>query len=228
MNIDLFIKETKKIGIHLTQEQLNKLENFYNLLISWNKKMNLTRIINKEDVYLKHFYDSLTLFKVIDLTKEVTLCDVGSGAGFPGIVLKIVFPNLKITLIDSLQKRVNYLNEIIKELELINITAIHIRAEDYAKTHREEYDIVTARAVAHLKVLSELCIPLVKVNGYFVAMKANIEEEKEASKTILKKLDSNIEKIETFYLPIENSIRNIIKIKKLHQTNNIYPRLKIT
>ncbi len=224
MNLDLFIEETKKLGIELTSQQLEKLNQFYELLISWNQKMNLTRIIEKEDVYLKHFYDSLTLSKVIDLNQDLTLCDVGSGAGFPGIVLKICFPNLKITLLDSLQKRVNYLNEIIKELDLKNIEAIHTRAEDYAKQNREKFDIVTARAVANLKILSELCIPMVKVNGLFIAMKANIEEEIENSTEILKKLDSKIEKIETFYLPIENSIRNIIMIQKQKSTNNLYPR----
>lgn len=224
MNIETFIEETKKLGINLTENQKEKLEKFYQLLISWNEKMNLTRITEKEEVYLKHFYDSLTLSKVIDLKKDLTLCDVGSGAGFPGIVLKIVFPNLKITLIDSLQKRVNYLNEIIKDLKLNNIEAIHNRAESYARNNREKYDIVTARAVANLKILSELCLPMVKINGYFIAMKANIEEEKQESKEILKKLDSNIEHIETFYLPIENSIRNIILIKKEAKTNIIYPR----
>ena len=224
MNLALFIEETKKLGITITDLQLEKLNQFYELLISWNQKMNLTRITKKEDVYLKHFYDSLTLSKVIDLKQDLTLCDVGSGAGFPGIVLKICFPNLKITLLDSLQKRVNYLNEIIKELDLKNIEAIHTRAEDYAKQNREKFDIVTARAVANLKILSELCIPMVKVNGLFIAMKANIEEEIENSTEILKKLDSKIEKIETFYLPIENSIRNIILIEKLKPTNTLYPR----
>ena len=224
MSLDLFIEETKKLGIELTSQQLEKLNQFYELLISWNQKMNLTRIIEKEDVYLKHFYDSLTLSKVIDLKQDLTLCDVGSGAGFPGIVLKICFPNLKITLLDSLQKRVNYLNEIIKELDLKNIEAIHTRAEDYAKQNREKFDIVTARAVANLKILSELCIPMVKVNGLFIAMKANVEEEIENSTEILKKLDSKIEKIEIFYLPIENSIRNIIMIQKQKPTNNLYPR----
>ena len=224
MNLDLFIEETKKLGIELTSQQLEKLNQFYELLISWNKKMNLTRIIEKEDVYLKHFYDSLTLSKVIDLNQDLTICDVGSGAGFPGIVLKICFPNLKITLLDSLQKRVNYLNRTIKELDLKNIEAIHTRAEDYAKQNREKFDIVTARAVANLKILSELCIPMVKVNGLFIAMKANIEEEIENSTEILNKLDSKIERIETFYLPIENSIRNIILIEKLKPTNTLYPR----
>ncbi len=224
MNLDLFIEETKKLGITLIDSQLEKLNKFYELLISWNQKMNLTRITEKEDVYLKHFYDSLTISKVIDLNQDLTLCDVGSGAGFPGIVLKICFPNLKITLLDSLQKRVNYLNEIIKDLNLKDIEAIHTRAEDYAKQNREKFDVVTARAVANLKILSELCIPMVKVSGSFIAMKANIEEEIENSTEILKKLDSKIEKIETFYLPIEQSIRNIILIKKINKTNNIYPR----
>lgn len=224
MNLEIFKEEINELGINLTEEQLQKLETFYKLLISWNEKMNLTRITEKEEVYLKHFYDSLTLSKVINLNEDLTLCDVGSGAGFPGIVLKIAFPNLKITLIDSLQKRVNYLNEIIKELNLYDIEAIHTRAEDYARNHREEFDIVTARAVANLKILSELCIPMVKEQGYFIAMKANVEEEIEESKDILKKLDSKIEKIETFYLPIENSIRNIVKIKKNRKNNIIYPR----
>ncbi len=224
MNIKEFIEETKKLGIELTAVQLQKLEKFYELLISWNEKINLTRITKKEDVYLKHFYDSLTLFKVINLDNELTLCDVGSGAGFPGIILKIVFPNLKVTLIDSLQKRVNYLNEVIKALDLFNIEAIHTRAEDYAKNNREKFDIVTARAVANLRILSELCLPMVKEKGYFIALKANIEEELENSKEIIKKLNSSIEKIETFDLPIEHSIRNLVKIKKERKTNSIYPR----
>ena len=212
------------MGIKITEEKLSKLEKFYELLISWNEKMNLTRIIEKEEVYLKHFYDSLTLIKAIDLTQELTLCDVGSGAGFPGIVLKIVFPNLKITLIDSLQKRVNYLNEIIKELELTNIEAIHTRAEDYAKNHREDYDIVTARAVAYLKLLSELCIPMVKVNGYFIAMKANAIEEIKESKDIIKYLNARLEDTIEFLLPIEESNRTLIKINKITKTNSKYPR----
>lgn len=224
MNIECFLEETKKLGILLTEDQLSKLEKFYQLLISWNEKMNLTRITEKEEVYLKHFYDSLTIVKVIDLNKKMTLCDVGSGAGFPGIVLKIAFPNLKITLIDSLQKRVNYLNQIIKDLELTDIEAIHTRAEDYAKDNREIFDIVTARAVTNLRILAELCIPMVAVDGYFIPMKANIDEEIIDSQEILMKLNGKIKRQETFYLPIENSIRNIILIKKDAKTNPIYPR----
>ena len=210
MNIELFIEETKKLGINLTEKQLSQLEKYYELLVTWNEKINLTRIIEHNDVYLKHFYDSLTLSKVIDLNKNVTLCDIGTGAGFPGIVLKIAYPNLRITLIDSLQKRVNFLNEVIKELNLKDIEAIHTRAED----HKEKYDIVTSRAVANLKKLSEYCLPLVKDNGYFIPMKANVEEELLESKEIINKLGGKLIKKETFYLPIEESIRNILLIKK--------------
>ena len=219
-----FIKELEKLNIFLNEEQLLKLDKFYELLISWNEKINLTRIVSKDDVYLKHFYDSLTLIKEIDLTKDLTFCDVGTGAGFPGIVLKIVFPNLKITLIDALQKRVNYLNEIIKELELNDIVAIHARSEDYARSNYEKFDIVTARAVANLRVLSEICISLVKVNGYFVAMKASVLDEIKESESILKSLNSTIINVNNFTLPYENSQRNLVKIQKNDKTSHKYPR----
>ena len=219
-----FINELAKLNINLNEDQLFKLDKFYNLLITWNEKINLTRIVSKEDVYLKHFYDSLTLIKEVDLTKDLTLCDVGTGAGFPGIVLKIVFPNLKITLIDALQKRVNYLNEIIKDLELTDICAIHARSEDYARNNYEKFDVVTARAVANLRILSELCIPMVKVNGYFVAMKASVIDEVNDSKSILKELNSEIISINEFTLPYENSLRTLIKITKNDKTSHKYPR----
>ena len=224
MNIETFIEETTKLKLNLTQSQLDNLEKYYNLLIEWNEKINLTRIVEKDQVYLKHFYDSLTISKVIDLSNELTLIDVGTGAGFPGIVLKICFPNLKITLLDSLQKRITFLDEVIKELGLENINTVHDRAEDYAKKHREEYDIVTSRAVANLRVLSELCIPMVKVNGYFVPMKANIEDELNEANDIIHKLSGKLEKVETFNLPIEDSIRNILLINKIDKTNPVYPR----
>ena len=155
--------------------------------------------------------------KEIDLSKELSLCDVGSGAGFPGIVLKIVFPSLKITLIDSLLKRVNYLNEIIQVLGLEKIKAVHIRAEEYAKNHREEFDIVTARAVANLSLLSELCIPMVKEGGFFISMKGNAKEEIVESREIIQKLGGKINHIEEFQLPIENSMRTLIKIEKIRK-----------
>ena len=224
MNKDKFQEELLKLNIKLDEEKLNKLDKFYKLLILWNEKINLTTIKEENDVYLKHFYDSLTLIKAIDLEKDITLLDVGTGAGFPGIVLKIVFPNLKITLLDSLNKRINYLNEIIKELELTDIETICMRCEDYTKENREKFDIVVARAVSHLEILSEIIIPAVKVNGYFVAMKSNIEGEIESSLDILKKLDSKIEEVIEFKLPIENSIRTLVKIKKVSKTNVKYPR----
>ena len=219
-----FIEELEKLNIFLNEEQLFKLDKFYNLLISWNEKINLTRIVSKEDVYLKHFYDSLTLIKEVDLTKNLFLCDVGTGAGFPGIVLKIVFPNLKITLIDALQKRINYLNEVIKELELNDIIAIHARSEDYARNNYEKFDIVTARAVANLRILSEICIPMVKVDGYFIAMKATVLDEIKESKLILKLLNSTIINVNNFTLPYENSQRNLVKIQKNDKTSQKYPR----
>ncbi len=227
MNLENFIEETNKLGINITKTQLDQLLKFYSLLIEWNQKMNLTRITELEEVYLKHFYDSLTIVKVVDLNQIESLCDVGSGAGFPGIVLKIIYPHLQITLIDSLQKRVNYLNSIIENLELSNIEAIHTRAEDYARDNREKYDLVTARAVANLKLLSELCLPMVKENRFFIAMKANAREEITAAKDIIKKLNGKITVIEEFNLPIENSIRTLIKIVKTNPTSHQYPRKKL-
>ena len=233
MNKELFIEELSKLNvtlskkqleqldkyyelliewnekINLTEEQLNKLEKFYELLISWNEKMNLTRITEKGEVYLKHFYDSLTIAKVVDLSTKQTLCDVGTGAGFPGVVLKIVYPNLKITLVDSLQKRVNYLNEIVKELGLEDIHAIHSRGEDF----KETFDVVTARAVANIEKLVTYTMHLVNKNGIFVAMKGNIDEE--LTSQVEQKLNKKykIEQIEKFLLPIENSNRSLIVIK---------------
>lgn len=224
MNEQRFIEEVKKLGISLSEDQLQQLKQFYEILIEENKVMNLTRIVEKEDVYLKHFYDSITIIKAVDLTKIETLCDVGTGAGFPGIVLKIVFPNLKITLIDALQKRVNYLNRVIQNLNLKEIEAIHTRSEDYARKNREKFDIVTARAVANLSILSEITIPMVKVNGFFIAMKAQSAEEIKESHQIIQNLSSKIEKIDEFKLPIEESVRTLIKIKKLRETSHQYPR----
>lgn len=209
MNKEEFTKEINELGITLTEEQYKKLEKFYNLLIVWNQKINLTRITEKEDVYLKHFYDSLTISKEIDLTKVKTLCDIGTGAGFPGVVLKIVFPNLKITLVDSLLKRVNYLNSIIKELDLKEITTIHSRGEDF----KEKFDVVTARAVANIEKLLSFTMHLVSINGVFIAMKANIDNEltEEVQKRINRKY--NITRINKFTLPKENSLRSLVVVK---------------
>ena len=209
MNKELFIEELSKLNVTLSKKQLEQLDKYYDLLIEWNEKINLTRITEYEDVYLKHFYDSLTIAKVVDLSTKQTLCDVGTGAGFPGVVLKIVYPNLKITLVDSLQKRVNYLNEIVKELSLEDIHAIHSRGEDF----KETFDVVTARAVANIEKLVTYTMHLVNKNGIFVAMKGNIDEE--LTSQVEQKLNKKykIEQIEKFLLPIENSNRSLIVIK---------------
>ena len=224
MNKQEFFEELAKLGINLTNDQIDKLARFYQLLVTWNEKINLTTIIKEEEVYLKHFYDSLTLIKVVDLRQPLTILDVGTGAGFPGIVLKIVFPNLKITLLDSLTKRINYLNEIIKELDLHDIETVCSRCEEYTKINREKYDLVVARAVSHLKILSEMIIPTVKVNGYFIAMKANLNDELEKTIPMLKKLESELKEINEFTLPIENSKRTLVVIKKNAKTALLYPR----
>ena len=216
MNQDKFILELSKLNINITDLQLKQLERYYELLVEYNKVMNLTGITIKEEVYLKHFYDSLTIVKVIDLNNYKTLCDVGTGAGFPGLVLKILYPNLKVTLLDSLNKRLNFLNVVIKELNLKDIETVHTRAEEYNK----QFDITVARAVAPLNILLEYCIPITKVNGYFIAMKGKNEEANNA----LKELNSEIIETNSFLLPIENSDRTIIKIKKLKETNKKFPR----
>lgn len=218
-----FIDELKKINIELDQDKLNQLELYYEMLIEYNKVMNLTGITEKKEVYLKHFYDSLTLNKIIDLNEVNTLCDLGSGAGFPGIVIKIVFPNIDITLVDSLNKRINFLNEVIKALNLKKITTISARIEEYATQHEEEYDIVTARAVAPLNVLLELGSNLIKKEGYFIAMKGNIENEPDYSNS-MKNLNLEEENKIVFNLPIENSIRTLIKIIKKEKTPKKFPR----
>ena len=221
MNINEFIEELKKINIYPSAEQLNQLEKYYQLLIKYNKVMNLTGITEQDEVYLKHFYDSLTLNKVIDLNNEYTLCDIGSGAGFPGIVLKIIFPKLRITLIDSLNKRIDFLNKVIQELKLTNIETKSVRVEEYGKVNREKYDLVTARAVAPLNILLEYAIPLLKVNGYFIPMKANLENN---YINALNKLNAKELSKEKFTLPKENSNRTILLIKKEKITNKLFPR----
>ena len=224
MNREEFIEEVKKLNIEVTDEKLELLEKFYNLLVEWNEKINLTTIVEKDKVYLKHFYDSLTLTKEIDFTKDIKLCDVGSGAGFPGIVIKIFFPNVKITLIDSLQKRVNYLNEVIKELNLKDIKAEHFRMEDYSRLHEEEFDYITARAVANIGIISEISVRAVKLNGHMVFMKANCEDELDIFLAYCQKLGLKLENTSEFQLPFEYSNRTLVNLVKTNHTNNLYPR----
>ncbi|MGN0973385.1 MAG: 16S rRNA (guanine(527)-N(7))-methyltransferase RsmG [Bacilli bacterium] len=209
MNKEIFIEELKKLGIIPTEDQLNKLEKLYNIMIDYNKNVNLTRITEKEEVYLKHYYDSLTLIKGIDLNNINTMCDIGTGAGFPGLIIKIFYPNIKIILVDSLNKRIIYLNKVIKELELNDIKAIHIRAEDLSKKEDDKFELVVSRAVARIDKLIKFCMPIVKKNGTFIAMKAIfIEEEKLIDKKY------NNYKIIKFNLPIENSERTLVIFNK--------------
>ena len=212
MTIEEFIKEVEALGLNVTEEKLEQLDIIYNNLVETNKTMNLTRITEKDDVYLKHFYDSLTLAKVYDLSKVNTLCDIGTGAGFPGLVLKIFYPNLEITLVDSLLKRVKYLNNLIDKLQLTGIKAYHNRAEDLIRDGKK-FDIVTARAVSALPKLLLWTMPLVNKNGSFLAMKGNVEEELELSKDIMKKHNWYVNKKETFTLPTKEDVRTILEIK---------------
>lgn len=224
MNKEIFINECKKIGIIITEEMIKKLDIYRNLLYSWNEKINLTSITEEKEVYLKHFYDSLCLVRAINLNEKISLCDVGTGAGFPGIVLKIVFSNLNITLIEPIKKRCVFLEEVIKELNLKNIKIVNERAEIYSKYNREIFDIITCRAVSKLKIICEISIPMLKVNGYFIPLKALVDEEIRESEYILKELSAKIEDKIIYNLPIEDSKRTIIKIKKNNKTNKKYPR----
>lgn len=223
MNQDSFINELKKINIELTNEQLKNLEIYYELLVEYNKVMNLTGITEKNDVYLKHFYDSLTISKIIDLNKYNSLCDIGTGAGFPGLVLKIVYPNLKVTLLDSLNKRCEFLKVVIDKLNLKGIEVVHARAEEYAKDNRCKFDITTSRAVAHTSILLEYAIPMTKLNGYFIPLKANMDEEIKEIDNALNKLNTKLIDKVSFKLPIENSERTILKFEKISD-NLKFPR----
>lgn len=228
MKPDVFRQELAKIGIDLSDEQMTQFKIYYELLVEWNQKINLTAITELEEVYLKHFYDSITLATTLDLGKEYySLCDVGAGAGFPSIPIKIVYPNLKISIVDSLNKRIKFLTLLCDELKLENVNLYHDRAETFGqnKAHRETYDFVTARAVARLNVLSELCIPLVKKNGQFLALKAakseeEVQESKKAIATLGGKLADEIE----ISLPFSEDKRYIVVIDKKKETPNKYPR----
>ncbi len=224
MNLEEFKIELEQLNIKYTEKQLIQLEQYYQLLIDWNEKINLTAITEKEQVYLKHFYDSLTLVKIINLEEQETLCDIGTGAGFPGIVIKIFFPDLKVTLVDSLQKRTIFLNKVIETLQLENIEVYHERAEDFACQNREKYDVVTARAVSHLRILLEYGIPMIKVGKYLIAMKGNIEEELKESNSTIEKL--NCEQINeiSFELPFSAGHRTLLMFQKKKKTSNLFPR----
>ena len=224
MNKDNFYIELSKLGIMLNEKQKGDLENFAHLLLEYNKHTNITAIRDIDGVYLKHFYDSLTLVKVYDLSKEVNVLDVGSGGGFPGIVLAIVYPNLKVTLLDSNHKKSDFQKYIVDNLKLNNVLVVNDRAENYYKKGIQ-YDLVVARAVANLSVLSELCIPFVKNSGYFISMKGDSALEIEEAKGAIRFLGGNIENIQTFFLQNGEDIRNLVVIKKEKDTPSGYPRI---
>ncbi|HEY4553738.1 MAG TPA: 16S rRNA (guanine(527)-N(7))-methyltransferase RsmG [Bacillaceae bacterium] len=227
MNTDQFLLELEQRGIRLDSRQLGQFERYFELLVEWNEKMNLTAITEKEEVYLKHFFDSVSASFFLDLNGPLALCDVGAGAGFPSIPLKICFPDLQVTIVDSLNKRITFLEHLAKELGLTGTSFYHDRAETFAKKSdfREQFDIVTARAVARMSVLSELCLPLVREGGLFVAMKAaNASEELKAAEKAIGLLGGKETAVHPFTLPIEESERNIIVVKKGKKTPNKYPR----
>lgn len=229
MNIEEFINETKKLGIDVTGEQLEKLEIYCNFLLEYNTHTNLTAIKNREEVYLKHFYDSLTLVKSIDLTSIENLLDIGTGAGFPGIVLKIFFPNLQIYLVDSNNKKTKFLNELKNKLNVDKVEVINNRIENITSRFINSIDVVTARAVTNLPVLVELALPLVKVNKYFIAMKGNAQEELENSEYAITYLGGKIEDVKEFDLPHDAGKRMLITIQKTQKSelNKLRPYEKI-
>lgn len=224
MNKQDFINKVKELGINLSEEQLKQLEIYCDFLLEYNSHTNLTAIKEKEQVYLKHFYDSLTFIKAIEINKYNNLLDIGTGAGFPGMVLKIVFPNLEVTLLDSNNKKINFLKELTMKLNLSKINFYHGRAEEFCIKNREKFDIVTARAVTNMTALTELCLPLVKINGYFIALKGSNQDEIKESLYAIEKLGGLLENIINFNLPYEGGERNILRIIKQKTTPKEYPR----
>lgn len=226
-DLDCFKDSLSKLELTFTELQLRQFMQYYELLIEWNSFMNLTAITEFQEVCTKHFIDSLSLCKAVDCSKEISIIDVGTGAGFPGIPLKIAFPNLRITLLDSLGKRVKFLKEVIEKLRLEQIDAIHGRAEDFAKPDmlREQFDLCVSRAVANLSTLSEYCIPYVKVGGFFISYKSEkVTEEMTAAKNALSLLGGELQEQVAFVLPNADIYRNLVMIKKIKATPKKYPR----
>lgn len=226
-HLNFFLKDLEELNISLSEKQLIQFMSYYELLIEWNQVMNLTAITDFDEVMKKHFIDSLSLVKAYDVSKTVSLIDIGTGAGFPGIPLKIAFPDLDVTLLDSLNKRVNFLNTVIDELGLEKIHAIHGRAEDFAKKGklREQYDICVSRAVANLSTLSEYCLPYVKIGGYFISYKSEkIEEEKKEAEHAISVLGGEIENQIAFMIPNSDIYRSLFIVRKEKETPVKYPR----
>lgn len=227
INLNQFEKDLEEFHIDLSSSQITQFLTYYEMLIEKNKVMNLTAITDFDEVLKKHFIDSLSLVKAYDLKKDISLIDIGTGAGFPGIPLKIAFPNLRVTLLDSLNKRVLFLQEVIDQLDLKNIEVLHGRAEDFAKPDmlREKFDLCVSRAVANLAVLSEYCLPYVKISGSFISYKSEkILEEVEQAVNSIKILGGKIEEQKSFTLPSSDIYRNLIVIRKCSNTPKQYPR----
>lgn len=225
--LDFFYADLEKLSVSLDKKQICQFMRYYELLVEWNRVMNLTAITDFDEVCKKHFIDSLSLIKAYDISLVKTLIDIGTGAGFPGIPLKIAFPDLKITLLDSLNKRVNFLNTVIDELDLKNIEALHGRAEDFAGKGklREQYDICVSRAVANLSTLCEYCIPYVKVDGYFISYKSEkIADEIINAKKAISILGGKLENQVEFMIPNSDIYRNLVVIYKEKKTPASYPR----
>lgn len=222
-----FDQELETLGIRLTNVQKRQFDRYYELLIEWNRVMNLTGITEYDEVNLKHFTDSLTIVRIKEMKNVSTMIDVGTGAGFPGIPIKIAFPHIKVTLLDSLNKRIKFLNQIVEELELNDVVTLHGRAEDYAKKeeYREQFDLCASRAVANLSTLSEYCLPFIKKGGCFVSYKsAESDEEIKMSEKALDILGGKIEKIDKFTLPGSDMGRALVMIEKVKNTLRKYPR----
>lgn len=229
MNPEIFAEELANYGFKLSSKQKEQFATYYNKLIEFNKKVNLTRITDKNEVYLKHFFDSITpLLEFSDLFKgEKSLCDVGAGAGFPSLPIKILCPDLSITIVDSLGKRLKFLDELVSDLSLDKVTLVHSRAEDAGqnKNLREKFDLVTGRAVARMSVLSEYCLPLAKVDGYLVALKGpKAQDELAEAKNAIEVLGGSVKEVKELTLPDTDDERTLIIVKKVKATPKKYPR----
>ena len=222
-----FKKDLSEIGVTLTEQQVEQFLKYFELLVEWNGFMNLTAITEYDEVMKKHFVDSLSLIKAYDVDREVSVIDVGTGAGFPGLALKIAYPKLQVTLLDSLNKRILFLNEVIKQLGLEGIETVHGRAEDFAKPGmlRGKFDLCVSRAVANMSTLAEYCLPYVKTGGEFISYKSEkMEEEMNKAKSAITLLGGKFEKSEEFYLPDSDIYRNLVVIKKIKETPKKFPR----
>ncbi len=223
MNKEEFIKKLKEENIEVTEQILQQLMIYKDFLIEYNKHTNLTAIKDEKDIYLKHFYDSIIISKYFSIKNEKIL-DIGTGAGFPGMVLKIFFPNIKITLLDSNNKKIRFIEELCNKLNIKDVEIICERAEDYCKNNREKFDIVTSRAVSNLTTLSEISLPFVKIGGYFIPLKGGNREEIESAQYAISILGGKTEKEYNYTLPVEESNRTILLIKKERKTPVLYPR----